>query len=174
MYPAKRQQVVLVLEAEQLLHILHVAVVGAGRLLGDNHVCQQKLVVHLRAREHQSESGRGEGEGRRGLMVDGQADSPVVHTRRRTSRCLSPCCWRPAGGSDASAPGEAPPVSVPPLLALHNIKQTAARTSGRLSTGGIDQWFSTGGIFFPHHEVVKQIYSTKKKNFSSLSNMSSQ
>lgn len=48
MYPAERQQVVLVLEAEQLLNILHVAVVGAGRLLGNNHVGQQKLVVHLR------------------------------------------------------------------------------------------------------------------------------
>lgn len=54
MYPAEREQVVLVLEAEQLLNVLHVAVVGAGRLLGNNHVGQQKLVVHLRAREHQS------------------------------------------------------------------------------------------------------------------------
>lgn len=68
MYPAERQQVVLVLEAEQLLHVLHVAVVGAGRLLGDNHVCQQKLVVHLRAREHQSDiQGLGGGRGRREL-----------------------------------------------------------------------------------------------------------
>lgn len=55
MYPAEREQVVLVLEAEQLLDVLHVAVVGAGRLLGNNHVGQQELVVHLRAREHQSD-----------------------------------------------------------------------------------------------------------------------
>lgn len=52
--PAECQQVVLVLEAEQFLHVLHVAVVGAGRLFGDDHVCQQKLVVCLRARQHQS------------------------------------------------------------------------------------------------------------------------
>lgn len=57
--PAECQQVVLVLEAEQFLHVLHVAVVGTGRLFGDDHVCQQKLVVCLRARQHQSvKSGR--------------------------------------------------------------------------------------------------------------------
>lgn len=54
MYPAERQQVVLVLEAEELLNVLHVAVVGAGRLLGNNHVGQQKLVVHLREKGYQS------------------------------------------------------------------------------------------------------------------------
>lgn len=55
MDPAKCQQVVLVLEAEQFLHVLHVAVVGAGRLFGDDHMCQQKLIVCLRARQHQSD-----------------------------------------------------------------------------------------------------------------------
>lgn len=58
--PAECQQVVLVLEAEQFLHVLHVAVVGAGRLFGDDHMCQQKLVVCLRARQHQSVKSRKE------------------------------------------------------------------------------------------------------------------
>lgn len=63
MYPAECQQVVLVLKAEQLLNVLHVAVVGAGRLLGNNHVGQQKLVVHLRAREQRSVKPEGKREG---------------------------------------------------------------------------------------------------------------
>lgn len=45
--PAQRQQPVLVLEAEELLHVLHVAVVWASGLLGNDHVGEDELVVGL-------------------------------------------------------------------------------------------------------------------------------
>lgn len=86
MYPAERQQVVLVLEAEQLLHILHVAVVGASRLLGNHHVGQQKLVVHLRAREQRSVKPAG------GLALIGRSShqSPAQDAARLdASRCVA-------------------------------------------------------------------------------------
>lgn len=47
MNPAQGQEVMLVLEPKELLHVLHVAVVRAGRLFGHDDVGQHKLVVRL-------------------------------------------------------------------------------------------------------------------------------
>ena len=51
MDPAQRQQVLLVLEAEQFLHVLHVAEIWTGRLFRDHDVSQHKLILLLRARD---------------------------------------------------------------------------------------------------------------------------
>lgn len=55
--PAQRQQVMLILEAEQLLHVLHVAEIRAGGLFGDYDVSQRELVVRLRMRERRGLAG---------------------------------------------------------------------------------------------------------------------
>lgn len=55
--PAQRQQVMLILEAEQLLHVLHVAEIRAGGLFGDYNVSQRELVVRLRMRERRDLAG---------------------------------------------------------------------------------------------------------------------
>lgn len=48
MDPAQGQKVMMVLIAEQLFHVLHVTVVRASGLLGDDHMSQHKLIVRLR------------------------------------------------------------------------------------------------------------------------------
>ena len=45
--PAQSEQVVMVLEAEELLHVLHVTVVRPGRLFRHHHVRQHKLIMVL-------------------------------------------------------------------------------------------------------------------------------
>lgn len=55
MDPAQRQQVLLVLEAEQFLHVLHVAEIRTGRLFGDHDVSQNELIVSLRARDNRTD-----------------------------------------------------------------------------------------------------------------------
>lgn len=47
MDPAKGQKVMMILITEQLFHILHVTVVRASGLLGDDHMGQHKLIVRL-------------------------------------------------------------------------------------------------------------------------------
>ncbi len=47
MNPAQGQKVMMVLIAEQLFHVLHVTVVRASGLLGDDHMGQHKLIVCL-------------------------------------------------------------------------------------------------------------------------------
>lgn len=55
MDPAERQQVLLVLETKQFLHVLHVTEVWTGRLFRDHDVGQHELIVCLRVRDHQSD-----------------------------------------------------------------------------------------------------------------------
>lgn len=55
MDPAKRQQVLLVLETEQFLHVLHVAEIWTSRLFRDHDVSQHELIVRLRARDHHTD-----------------------------------------------------------------------------------------------------------------------
>lgn len=56
MDPAQCQQVLLVLEAEQFLHILHVTEIWTGRLFRDHDMSQHKLIVLLKKRKRVSDS----------------------------------------------------------------------------------------------------------------------
>lgn len=53
MDPAECQQVLLVLETKQFLHVLHVTEVWTGRLFRDHDVGQRELIVCLRVRDRQ-------------------------------------------------------------------------------------------------------------------------
>lgn len=118
MDPAQRQQVMLILEAEQLLHVLHVAEIRAGGLFGDHDMSQRELVVRLRMRERRGLAGgiqlkTGEG-------VTGRAfHLPAVHRGRRRSRFLWSCSTGPARGNSESALWESGPASGPPLSHLY-------------------------------------------------------
>lgn len=51
MDPAERQQVLVVLETEQFLHVLHVTEIWTSRLFRDHYMSQHELIVRLRARQ---------------------------------------------------------------------------------------------------------------------------
>lgn len=55
MDPAERQQVLVVLETEQFLHILHVTEIWTSRLFWDHYMSQHELIVRLRVRDHHTE-----------------------------------------------------------------------------------------------------------------------
>jgi len=78
MDPPQSQQVLLVLETEQLLYILHVAEIRASRLFWDHNVSQHELIVRLRARD----------------IHNGQREErerwSCVRTRRDVSRSVCP------------------------------------------------------------------------------------
>lgn len=55
MDPAKGQQVLVVLETEQFLNVLHVTEIWTSRLFRDHYMSQHEFIVSLRARDHHTD-----------------------------------------------------------------------------------------------------------------------
>lgn len=135
MDPAQRQQVLLVLEAEQLLHVLHVAEIRTGRLFRDHDVGQRELIVRLSARDNQTDGRETQDLRVQRLVLGGfhhgdtrRRFSPVFHRGLHTFLSLGPCWNRPAGGNGTSGLWEPPPAADPPPSELQH------KTNAHMST----------------------------------------